>query len=147
MSTTESTQQDLVEKDVEEISGLALDFFVAKIFGKELRLSHPFSEGSAIYAWTDPSWTCEIWMRRTDEDGTSYSYQKNWDMGGPLLDKFDIGFGFFNSEWLATGMETNDGCGEAAYGPDHLTAACRVAVITTFGRRVMVPKELLEAEE
>ena len=64
-----------------------------------------------------------------------------WKDGGPLIEKFKIGFGVYSDAFFAVvGLNEMSG---AENGSTHLIAACRAIVAANLGDTVRVPKELL----
>lgn len=67
----------------------------------------------------------------------------NWDQGGPLIDKYAIGFvGHDADNWLA--FASPEDIVYQGIGATHLIAACRLIVSAKLGETVLAPKELVK---
>lgn len=122
----------MVEVATAELSGWALCFAVAMAEGlaEEITWAPSRMNESRMCMWTD--------------NHGSYDPDRDWDIGGPLIEKHAIGFvGHDADNWLAFSSpadETHQGI-----GPTHLVAACRMIVASHFGDTISVPVELVEA--
>jgi hypothetical protein len=70
-----------------------------------------------------------------------YSPSADWSQGGPLIEKYMIGFGLYESSLLAI-IGHNDFAG-CEHGKTHLIAACRAIVSAKLGDEVDVPEGLV----
>jgi hypothetical protein len=113
------------------LTGYALRYAMAAATGLLAELRWGWSNHfSFIGMWTD--------------DHGCYDPVNDWEIGGPLIAEYAIGFlGHDADNWLAFSSpmdETHQGI-----GPTHLIAACRMIVASHFGDTVSVPVELFEA--
>ena len=111
-----------IDVKTSELIGEALDWMIAKVEG---RLSQDTTgRGRGL---------CKPYC---------YSPSTLWIQGGPLIEKYNIGFGLYEDCILAiTGHNEFAG---SAYGKTHLIAACRAIVHAKLGETVSIPAELLK---
>jgi hypothetical protein len=115
-----------VKVKTQDLSGSALDWAVAKAEGLDVTVASctPPGETTRHYAYV----RCP------------YKPSRSWDHGGPLIEKYMIGFGLYENSLLAvTGH--NDFSG-SEHGETHLIAACRAIVAARIGDEVAVPEVL-----
>ncbi|WP_432755327.1 DUF2591 domain-containing protein [Pseudomonas sp. WMBT8] len=127
---------EFVEVKTKDLSGVALDWAVAK------------AEGVAVV--TDPnSPSCRQMVEDAEAINGWYCYSPStdWSQGGPLIEKhavtltpFAISFGGSPSYWLVQPWDQN--CFPVC-GSTPLIAACRAIAASVLGDTVKVPKELL----
>ena len=121
----------LVEVRAADLIGPALDWAVAVANGEtnpQLRIG-----GGCVVAHGHT-------LRR-------FAPSTEWAHGGPMLDKFDV--------WLFGPTAAEPECGASigqdvqndVDGPTRLIAACRAIVANKFGKKVLIPAELLEASK
>ena len=120
---------EFVEAKVQELSGAALDWAVAKAEGVEISLAgaHPHAvvEGRLV---------------------GNYAPSTKWSQGGPLISKYGVSFDCISpvnawESFVWGGPKACDGFSAEAEAP--LIAACRAIVASILGETVSVPKELL----
>jgi hypothetical protein len=127
---------EFVEVKTAELEGAALDSAVARAIGA-YRGNYQFSEsGPMDKAWIFPG---EIPCKATTG---KFSPSTDWSQGGPLIEKYMIGFGVYSDAYFAV-IGLNDRSG-AENGPTHLIAACRAIVAAVLGETVQVPKGLCQ---
>ncbi|MBH3456685.1 DUF2591 domain-containing protein [Pseudomonas monteilii] len=123
---------DLIEVKTADLVGEQLAWAVGKAEGLDVLLAPP------IYG--NP-W--RVFVRYTGEVTTRdvrYNPWEDWSIGGPLIQKYRVGFGLYSDSFFAvTGL--NDIAGESN-GATHLIAACRAIVSAKLGDNMQVPKEL-----
>jgi len=122
---------EFVEVPTSELEGSALDWAVAKAENVFVHIGDPeLGEGLRLFFISGKHLPCVV----------RYQPSSDWRFGGPLIEKYNIGFGIYESSLLAvTGH--NDFAGDE-HGPTHLIAACRAIVSAVLGSSVNVPKEL-----
>ncbi len=107
----------------EDLTGPALDWAV----GQALKLPAPY--------W--------------DERGCCAPYSTSWQVGGPIIEREEIGLRrnapcSTGREWEASGSITAKGAGYRwGYGPTPLIAAMRCFVASKLGDIVEIPEELV----
>lgn len=124
---------DLIEVKTADLTGHALDWAVAQAEGLEVSLVGP--------QYNVP-WRV-FWKKRGQalEWDVLYNPHEDWALGGPLIEKYRVGFGL-NSDCLFAVTGLDDLPGDAD-GSTHLVAACRAIVAAKLGDTVQVPKELV----
>lgn len=125
-----SELNESVEVTVSALSRAALDWAVAKAEGLDVQ---------RIFG----SW-CIDWFNDDDFYTTENipKFSSDWDVTGPLIDKYAIGFwGYDADNWQA--QSSPEDVVYTGIGPTHLIAACRLIVSAKFGKVVSVPKELI----
>lgn len=121
---------EFVEAKVQELSGAALDWAVAKAEGVEISLAgaHPHAvvEGRLV---------------------GNYAPSTDWSQGGPLLEKYHVDLhyphGLPGRGWWAQAGTHSQETPIAAIDATPLIAACRAIVASVLGPVVSVPKELI----
>lgn len=116
-----------------ELTGAALDWAVAKCEGLEVY----FDDGV-------------VCLKGQPFDNNSHYWlpTQNWDQGGPIIEREEIGTKrnapcSVGHEWETRGSITAKGAGcRFAYGPTPLIAAMRCYVASRFGDEVEIPEEL-----
>lgn len=130
---------ELVEMQVAELSGAALDWAVAKALGWKMIPVPVDADGEnsgELIAPPDLGDGFRFPPRGKIEP--CYFLRKwstNWAQGGPLFDEFAIYIGYYDG-WL---VAVNGG---DAHGSTKLEALCRAIVCARLGDTVSVPKEL-----
>ena len=131
---------DFVEVKTAELLGAALDWavlFAGYGDGPDWRLID-----GAIYIVSLRD--IRVGMDGIDQAEYIDSFQPStrWQDGGPLIEKFKIGFGVYSDAYFAVvGLNEISG---AENGPTHLIAACRAIVASKLGDKVMIPDELVK---
>jgi hypothetical protein len=110
-----------------ELTGLALDWAVAKCEGVEL-YSGPRDNNPAYKA---------NWVRR--KHGDLYQPSTDWSQGGPIIERegISIEYAADPEKWCACIMADQE-----VYGPTPLIAAMRCYVASKLGDEVEIPEEL-----
>jgi hypothetical protein len=120
---TESKGAERMKIKTEDLTGPALDWAV----GQALKLPAPY--------W--------------DERGCCAPYSTSWQVGGPIIEREEIGLRrnapcSTGREWEASGSITAKGAGYRwGYGPTPLIAAMRCFVASKLGDIVEIPEELV----
>lgn len=125
-----SEDPEVIEVKTKELIGPVLDWAVAQVEGVNYR-----KDGIKGKTRIAP----RKWHNHTK---SNFSPSTDWSWGGPLIDKFMIGFGVYSDAYLAV-IGVNEMSG-AELGPTHLIAACRAIVAAKLGDTVSVPKELIQ---
>ena len=115
---------------VSELTGIALDWAVAKC------------EGQALLDPNNNEWEY-CWNLLGDNSGDYYSPSTNWEQGGPLIDSAGIAVSF-GPQWTAV---HNRRLGHCYYGPTPLIAICRCYVASKLGDTVDIPDELFKGNK
>lgn len=130
---------DMIEVKTSELIGPALDWavlFAGYGDGPDWRL---IDGGLFIIGLVD----IRVGMDGIGQQETIDPFQPSarWKDGGPLIEKYMIGFGVYSDAYFAV-VGLNDISG-AENGPTHLIAACRAIVASKLGDTVSVPRELM----
>lgn len=122
-----------------ELSGVALDWAVAKSVGKNLEISN-----GRIGNFVDN------WLPNANSDFVAWAPSIKWSQGGTLIDQFDVYFDRYpldQSGFVVAriGMDYQAGSNyfNNPSSPNRLIAACRAIVSAKLGDEVDVPEELL----
>lgn len=122
-----------------ELSGVALDWAVAKSVGKNLEISN-----GRIGNFVDN------WLPNANSDFVAWAPSIKWSQGGPLIDRFDVYFDRYPLDQpgfvvARIGMDYQAGSNyfNNPSSPNRLIAACRAIVADKLGHEVDVPEELL----
>ncbi|SOE82078.1 Protein of unknown function [Caballeronia arationis] len=79
----------------------------------------------------------DYWVARAEGimllEGQEYSPSTDWSVGGPIIDKHEIGISPLRGTWFAAGVEASY---ELQEGDTALIAAMRFRVAKTYGRDV-----------
>lgn len=109
-----------------ELTGALLDYWVALAEGIPAAQLEISTHSHAV-----------VQRQPRVERGITWRYSTDWAQGGPLIDKYQMGFGLYfespDSYFALTG--SNDLFGEG-HGATHLIAACRAVVRAKFGDEV-----------
>jgi hypothetical protein len=119
----------MIEVQISDLAGAALDWAVAKVEEVSVLIAAP-------HYGTD-------WRVYKPGFGGKYSPSKNWTVGGPILEKYQISLHspqHDNDCWAA--WLTIDGKEYVQGGENALSAACRAVVAAKQGTSVAVPQEL-----
>lgn len=126
---------NLVERQVAELTGNALNWAMASATGMDKRLEsyngHHYVPGHCGESWSTSQYISSLkrWAPSTD-----------YSQGGPLMDEYRITHGFDSGDGGVWSAELNDGTYEV--GPTRLIASCRAIVASHFGTSVQIPEEL-----
>ncbi|OXR47882.1 hypothetical protein PuT2_15535 [Pusillimonas sp. T2] len=127
------TRQSTVQVHVNTLSGVALDWAVAKCLG--------------VHVVVGINAQCLWHVRGSDEPWGAQITYLNWAKGGPIIDGIQ---GFELKCWLESKPESrceahihNHAGDWIAFGPLPLVAALRVYVASTLGEVVEIPVELV----
>ena len=123
-----------MEVNVNELTGMALDWAVGMAVGKPLVIRSPIGQ---------PSGPRVVWEQVGDHGGVVwFAPSGNWAHGGPLVDRFkpDLQTG---NEGRLVALLHNDMDVTMCSGETYLIAMCRVIVADRIGSVVNVPDELL----
>lgn len=121
-----------------ELSGVALDWAVAKVEGLEIESIHP---GYHINVWRIDPLTGEA------EFGYPYKPSVNWSQGGSLVEREHISIAapsLLRDQWRAMISLNTKSDWILGDGPTPLIAAMRGYVSSELGDEVDVPEELLK---
>jgi len=132
----------MIEVKTAELVGPALDWAVGIADGWEA--DRP-QDGQLRKTRCGVTQCVLVGAQRLCPEGYRYSPSTDWSQGGPLIEKYLVGFGLYpNAFFACTGL--NDDAG-AAHGPTHLIAACRAIVASKLGDVVQVPAESVRGGE
>lgn len=118
----------MAKVNTSELTGLALDWAVARSLGKLPSMSI---------------------FQQTGKLPSEYSYSTNWSQGGPIIESARIalhcGVRLQAKEWMwtASKKDHSNNTTHAKHGPTPLTAAMRCFVASKLGDEVEVPDELI----
>lgn len=150
----EVSRMEMVEVQVSDLHGTALNLAVAQAEGRKVCLIRGGAYGA-------PN---SLWYVADLLDGRKYDPAGNWAVGGPLLDKYDVELMRFGEQafyerdpqWnqkpcIGAVIRRAPGCTyneihieECNEGGTRLIAGCRAIVCARLGKAVMVPAELVE---
>lgn len=130
--------EKLIEVKASELSGAALDWAVAQVDGVKTMMMAPRNgEPKQPFALFG-----SLALSVGGDDQSSYAPSTCWHCGGPLIEKYAIGFvGHDADNWLAF-FAPEDKAHEGI-GATHLIAACRAIVAAKLGDEVDVPEGLV----
>ena len=113
-----------------ELTGLALDWAVAKCEGEEAELNH-----GEIVTWkyVNGQEYRLVWQPST-----------NWAQGGPIIEREDIQIKKHISNWIALPESAEFSEEQYQEGETPLIAAMRCYVASKLGDEVEIPNELVE---
>ena len=130
-----------MDVNVNELTGMALDWAVGMAIGKPLVIRSPIGQ---------PSSPRMVWEQVGDHGGVVWiAPSGNWAHGGPLIDRYTVDRDVLALNRGVRSKCWSDGNGEevmgypAVVGPTALIAACRAIVVAMIGPVVNVPDELL----
>lgn len=127
-----------MEVNVNELTGMALDWAVGMAVGKPLVIRSPIGQ---------PDGPRVVWEQVGDHGGVVwFAPSSNWAHGGPLIDRFkpDLQTGNYGRMVAILHAEMDDPLPlTMCSGETYLIAACRVIVADRIGSIVNVPDELL----
>lgn len=138
--------------NVSELTGAALDWAVATVDGRTIRLD-PMGFGNCseggYWVWEEvPSGKGGTLIDKAVylKIGRNYSPSTKWQQGGPLIDKIE---GLEVKRWMESAPESKcqveiHNCeGDwVSFGPTVLIAAMRALVASKVGQTINIPKEL-----
>jgi len=117
---------------VNELTGAALDWAVAKCEGHESRCSWMLEkEGYAAWQAYEMAWGNPL-----------PNYSTNWSQGGPIIEREEISVNWANGQWEAHTATDDDNFDQIEYAPTPLIAAMRCYVASKLGDDVEIPEEL-----
>lgn len=124
---------NLIEVKTADLAGEALGWVVGMAEGLTLYLDTPiYGNGWRVFV---------IHQAEATKHYERYTPWESWGLGGPLIQKYRVGFGLYSDSFFAvTGLDDVPG---DADGSTHLIAACRAIVAARLGDTVQVPKELM----
>jgi len=124
---------DLIEVKTADLVGEQLAWAVAKAEGLDVLLAPPiYGNPWRVFV----RYTGEITIREV-----RYNPWEDWAIGGPLIQKYRVGFGLYSDSFFAvSGLDDTPG---DADGSTHLIAACLAIVDAKLGDIVQLPKELI----
>jgi len=132
-----------------ELTGIALDWAVAKCEGLPLKLDpmgffkhDPKAPQSGYWIWDGEGQSQIIGHRKTrhnDEEG--YSPSKNWAQGGAIIEREYIGLWSEGYDWEAK-IQTGSGEWLTEWHETPLIAAMRAYVASKLGDEIDVPDSL-----
>ena len=127
-----------MEVNVNELTGMALDWAVGMAVGKPLVIRSPIGQ---------PDGPRVVWEQVGNHGGVVwFAPSSNWAHGGPLIDRFkpDLQTGNDNKLVALLHNDIEDRFPLlVCRGETYLIAACRVIVADRIGTVVNVPDELL----
>lgn len=127
-----------MEVNVNELTGMALDWAVGMAVGKPLVIRSPIGQ---------PNSPRVVWEQVGDHGGVvRFAPSSNWEQGGPLMDRFKPDLNrWWNGQLLAEiyGDPDDSSLFVACQGETYLIASCRVIVADRTWSVVNVPDELL----
>ena len=119
-----------MEVNVNDLTGMALDWAVGMAIGKPLVIRAPIGQ---------PDGPRVVWEQVGDHGGVVwFAPSGNWAHGGPLIERFKPDMKIGNDGRLVARLHN-----ETARGETYLIALCRVIVADRIGSVVNVPDELL----
>lgn len=122
----------MVKVKTAELTGLALDWSVAKATGINAEISYKHDPENHN---EEP---CEIFDNDTVD---AFSPSTDWSQGGPLIDEHDVWLSDYDGACVAS-CEPHFGR-FIQEGNTNLIAICRAVVATKLGEEVEVPQELV----
>lgn len=139
----------MIEVSAADLEGAALDWAVAIIEGYDVVVhgvgTYRHDKRGGIHCC---KYGCTFGARSTTHDVTAYSPSEDWSQGGPLIDRFDVGFIRFGNSIVATtdssDFDYSGFLGGEMHGPNRLISAMRAIVAAELGDTVDVPAELVE---
>lgn len=124
---------DLIEVKTADLAGEALGWAVGKAEALDLILEPP--------QYGNPWRVFARYQGHATERTKRFNPWEDWALGGPLIQKYRVGFGLYSDSFFAvTGLDDLPG---DADGSTHLIAACRAIAQAKLGDTVQVPKELM----
>lgn len=135
--------QDMRDVKVEDLSGAALDWAVARAEVIEVGIICPAiinENNRPALLLNKLKWLAGLDTARLWEPST------NWAQIGPLMQRHLVEFTIEHRHTICAGLCDENGMmvGGYQYGDTHLVAACRAIVAHEFGDTVQVPAALLE---
>jgi len=119
-----------MEVNVNELTGMALDWAVGMAVGKPLVIRSPIGQ---------PDGPRVVWEQVGDHGGVVwFAPSGNWAHGGPLVEQFKPDMKIGNDGRLVARLRAT-----MCRGETYLIALCRVIVADRTGSVVNVPDELL----
>lgn len=124
------SNETMLEIDVSQLSGPALDWAVAKAVGKEVIVRPVFGVMTPDTMGWQPS--------------------SDWSQGGPLIERESLAVAADGDDWCAAKCDGMDPGGDLYVsiwygGGTPLIAACRAIVAAKIGDKVAVPQELIQS--
>ena len=123
-----------MEINVNDLTGMALDWAVGMAIGKPLVIRSPIGQ---------PNGPRVVWEQVGDHGGVvRFAPSGNWAHGGPLIERFKPDMKIGNDGRLVALLH-NETDVTISRGETYLIALCRVIVADRMGSVVNVPDELL----
>jgi hypothetical protein len=118
-----------------ELSGVALDYAVAKCEGEEVLVSNITSGGTVLGL-------ALLWVGHYDDFGLiKYEPSTDWTIAGPIIERERICPDYLlDGRWLAISRLDHS---KQGLGPTLLIAAMRCLVASKMGDTIEIPDELL----
>lgn len=108
-----------------ELSGLALDWAVAKCEGEQIVLD-------------DHEYCIKVWHGEERLSYETLAYSRSWSKGGPIIERESISLHELGDYWKATRRFSNS----EEDAPTPLIAAMRCYVASKLGDEVEIPESL-----
>ena len=123
-----------MEVNVNDLTGMALDWTVGMAIGKPLVIRAPIGQ---------PDGPRVVWEQVGDHGGVVwFAPSSNWAHGGPLIERFEPDMKIGNDGRLVALLHAEMEV-TMCRGETYLIALCRVIVADRMGSVVNVPDELL----
>ena len=123
-----------MEINVNDLTGMALDWAVGMAVGKPLVIRSPIGQSNSPRM---------VWEQVGDHGGVVwFAPSGNWAHGGPLIERFKPDMKIGNDGRLVALLH-NETDVTISRGETYLIALCRVIVADRMGSVVNVPDELL----
>lgn len=138
----------MVEMNVSELSGVALDWAVAEAVGLKTVVCSPGQYRHDIKGGIhcSTSYGCHFGAPSLfGIDPNEYSPSTDWSQGGPLIEKHNLSLlpqigGAYYAQWAVPNMDDYEEAELVA--PSALLAICRAVVSKELGQAVQIPAEL-----
>jgi hypothetical protein len=132
---------NMIQVNVNDLIGPALDWAVAQALGLEVKFEPMISDGSF---WTIKH--APFPDTPNQRIGFGYSPSTKWDQAGPIVDEAKIDLAYCSHDepphWRAGCCQPGSAVGLVAIGPTALVAAMRAFVLNRLGDPVDVPESL-----
>jgi len=137
---TNGISSGTVEVQCSDLTGLALDWAVAKAVGKKLEThgGRSYVPGHCGDSWSTGQYVSSL---------TRWSPSNDWSQAGPLISKYLMDFTVEHPETIGAALCDENGIyidDRMMFGKTHLIAACRAIIAAHLGEVVSVPAELVE---
>ena len=121
---------NMTEIKTSELSAAALDWAIAKIEGISIQIQKPRGHKPWLGFINDGEFEC-------------YSPSENWDLIGPMIEKYQVVIVYHNAPDRTPMASIQDHSPAFMAGSTVLIAACRAIISANFGDAVGIPMELL----